>query len=104
MQINKKVLLDYLSKSLDCVTLNPVNTNSNKMKKLYGIILIFIGAILVIISIMVLVKAFDIFNTIGPGFENFGYVMGSILFPLLLTVFGRWVFRKGTAILRAKKL
>lgn len=73
------------------------------MKKLSGVLLIIIGAILVIISIMGLVKAFDIFTSIGPGFENFGYVMGSILFPLLLTVFGRWVFRKGTAILRAPK-
>lgn len=70
------------------------------MKKILGFFLITTGAIFVIISIMGLVKAFDVFNTIGPGFENFGYVFGSIVFPLLLTVFGRWVFRKGISFTR----
>jgi len=70
------------------------------MKKILGYFLIAAGAIFILISIMGLVKAFDVFNTIGPGFENFGYVFGSIVFPLLLTVLGRWVFRKGISISR----
>jgi multisubunit Na+/H+ antiporter MnhG subunit len=70
------------------------------MKKLLGALLVICGAIIIIISIMGLVKAFDTFNSMGPDFENVGYVFGSILFPLLLTVFGRWVFRKGIAMFR----
>jgi len=72
------------------------------MKKLLGIFLIITGVILIVISIMGLVKAFDIFTTLGTGVESMGYIFGSIIFPLLLTVFGRWVFRKGMAIVREK--
>jgi multisubunit Na+/H+ antiporter MnhG subunit len=70
------------------------------MKKSFGFLLIVCGAILITISIMGLVKAFDVFTSLGADFENVGYVFGSIIFPLLLTVFGRWVFRKGFAMLR----
>ncbi|MES2679802.1 MAG: hypothetical protein V4635_07960 [Bacteroidota bacterium] len=70
------------------------------MKKFLGFLLVISGAIFILISIMCLVKAFDLFNTMEPGFENMGYVFGSIIFPLLLTVFGRWVFRKGIAMIK----
>jgi len=73
------------------------------MKKFFGILLIIVGAVLILISIMGLVRAFDVFNTMGGGLENMGYVLGSILFPLLLTVFGRWVFRRGIALVRGDR-
>ena len=72
------------------------------LKKSLGFLLIVIGAIMVIISILALVKAFDLFtNRQNTGF-NYGYAFGSILFPLLLTVCGRWVYRMGKQYARGK--
>lgn len=73
------------------------------MKKILGILLIITGVILIIISIMGLVKAFDTFSTLGSSPESIGYTFGSIIFPLLLTVVGRWIFRKGLAYSKIKK-
>jgi multisubunit Na+/H+ antiporter MnhG subunit len=73
------------------------------MKKILGVALILVGVVVVIISIMGLVKAFDVFNTLGAGTESIGYVFGSIVFPLLATVIGRWIIRKGFKFLREKK-
>lgn len=70
------------------------------MNKFFGILLIITGAVLVIISIFALIKSFDAFVVMGGGTENIAYVIGSIVFPLLLTVFGRWVIRKGFTLLR----
>lgn len=72
------------------------------MKKILGIVLILLGVIFIIISIMGLVKAFDAFSTMESSSESVGYTFGSIVFPLLLTVFGRWVFRKGLALSKNK--
>ncbi len=72
------------------------------MRKILGFFLILLGVILIIISIMGLVKAFDTFSTMGSSAVSVGYTFGSVVFPLLLTVFGRWVFRKGLAIFRNK--
>jgi multisubunit Na+/H+ antiporter MnhG subunit len=71
------------------------------MKKLAGALLIITGIILIIISIMGLIKAFDTFTQMESTSESIGYVLGSIIFPLLLTVFGRWLFRKGFKLWRA---
>jgi multisubunit Na+/H+ antiporter MnhG subunit len=65
------------------------------MKKVLGYALILTGVVLILISIMGLVKAFDTFSMMGSSTESIGYTFGSIVFPLLLTVSGRWVFRKG---------
>ncbi len=70
------------------------------MKKAGGILLIILGIILIIISILALVQAFEVFRAIGSDSESLSYVFGSIVFPLLITVIGRWIYRKGTAILR----
>jgi multisubunit Na+/H+ antiporter MnhG subunit len=70
------------------------------VKKVLGFILIVIGVCLILISILVLVKAFDVFTEMGSSSENIVYTLGSIVFPLLLTVFGRWVFRKGFELRR----
>jgi multisubunit Na+/H+ antiporter MnhG subunit len=72
------------------------------MKKVFGSILILSGTLLIFISIIGLVKAFDIFTSLGSSAESIGYLFGSILFPLLLTVFGRWVFRRGFKLWREK--
>ena len=70
------------------------------MKKILGYLLILLGALLILISIMALVKAFDVFNASSKEEQNFAYVFGSIVFPLLLTVFGRWVYRRGKGIVK----
>jgi Na+/phosphate symporter len=68
------------------------------MKKLLGILLILIGVVLILFSIAVLVKAFDAFTAKESSFEAIGYTLGNIIFPLIITVFGRWVYRKGRAL------
>jgi len=70
------------------------------MKKLAGVFLGIIGIILIIFSIIVLVKAFDAFSAMGSSTDSIGYTIGSIIFPLLLTVTGRWIFRKGLELRR----
>ncbi len=70
------------------------------MNKVYGVLLILAGSLLLLISILALVSAFDVFSATGGSAEDIGYAIGSIIFPLLLTVFGRWVFRKGVAFMR----
>lgn len=70
------------------------------MKKLAGLLLIVFGIILIIFSILVLIKAFDTFTLMGSSAESVGYTIGSIIFPLLLTVIGRWIYRKGRELLR----
>jgi hypothetical protein len=71
------------------------------MKKIPAILMILSGSILVLISIMALVAAFNLVGSMQSA-ESIGYVFGSILFPLLLTVIGRWVFRKGMESWRRK--
>lgn len=71
------------------------------MKKLLGFFLSLLGIILIIFSIVVLVRAFDLFTHMGSSSENIGYTLGSIIFPLLITVLGRWLYRKGREIRRA---
>lgn len=67
------------------------------MKKTLAFLYIIFGIILIIISVLALVKAFDQFQQIQTaGIDtNYGYLFGSILFPLLITVTGRWLYRKG---------
>jgi multisubunit Na+/H+ antiporter MnhG subunit len=73
------------------------------MQKLTGFLLIVLGVILIFISIMTLVRAFDVFSNLEASSENIGYTFGSILFPLLLSVIGRWIFRKGRALQKRDK-
>ncbi|WP_317899682.1 hypothetical protein [Aurantibacillus circumpalustris] len=72
------------------------------MKKLSGYLLLIIGIILILISIVALVRAFDVFTSLDSTAESIGYTLGSIIFPLLLTVLGRWVFRKGKGLIKEK--
>ncbi|MDI1354343.1 MAG: hypothetical protein PSX36_05475 [bacterium] len=71
-------------------------------KKISAFLLIAIGVAIVIISIFALVKAFDVFSLMPSTAEGMGYAFGSILFPLLLTVIGRWMIRKGVKDWRSK--
>ena len=73
------------------------------MRKTGAVLLIIIGIVLVVISILSLVSAFDTFTKLGTDIYNFGYVFGSVIFPLLLTVFGRWLYRRGKEIFREEK-
>jgi hypothetical protein len=72
------------------------------MKKLAGNLLILLGILVILFSIIVLVKAFDLFTTMDSGIESIGYTIGNIIFPLLITVLGRWMFRKGKELTRSK--
>jgi multisubunit Na+/H+ antiporter MnhG subunit len=72
------------------------------MRKFTAFVLILLGVLMILISIMALVRAFDVFSSLHQDSWSYGYVFGSIVFPLLLTVFGRWVYRKGPKILREK--
>lgn len=73
------------------------------MKKTGAILLIITGVILITFSILALVRAFEVFQYIGKDSDSLGYVFGSILFPLLLTVVGRWVYRKGKEMWKLSK-
>jgi|GEM_PF-6208314 len=72
------------------------------MKKIYGFFIILLGIIFILISIMGLVRAFDAFTQLGSSTENIVRTLGSIVFPLLLTVTGRWLFRKGLVLWKNK--
>lgn len=68
------------------------------MNKLLGFFLMSFGIILIIVSIIGLINAFNVFTRIEYTSENVSYTIGSIVIPLLLTVIGRWLFRKGKLI------
>lgn len=70
------------------------------MKKILGFLVLLLGVFCILISIMGLIKAFDLFSSLEASTENMGYTLGSIVFPLLLAVIGRWLFRKGLSSLR----
>ena len=70
------------------------------LKNIFGFVVIVLGIIMVIISILALVKAFGLFNQDTISMYGYGYLFGSIIFPLLLTVTGRWVYRIGRQMLR----
>lgn len=73
------------------------------MKVFLAFLLLFTGIILIAFSILVLVMAFDTPTDTDSPSEYVVYLLGKIIFPLLLTVFGRWVFRKGVALRRENK-
>jgi hypothetical protein len=70
------------------------------MHKALGIFFILCGVVFVIVSIFALMKGFDTFSHMGSSTESIGYAIGSIIFPLLLTVWGRWLIRKGRSYVR----
>jgi len=65
------------------------------MKKTFGFFMIAAGVLLILISILALVRVYDVFTALQNDAASYGYVIGSIAFPLLITVIGRWIFRKG---------
>lgn len=80
--------------------LAPTSPLINKMKKILGFLVLLLGIVSILISIMGLVRSFDIFSEMEASTENIGYTFGSIVFPLLLAVIGRWLFRRGLATVR----
>jgi multisubunit Na+/H+ antiporter MnhG subunit len=70
------------------------------LKKILGFLILLLGIVCILISIMGLIKAFDLFASMEASTENIGYTFGSIVFPLLLAVIGRWLFRRGLSRLR----
>jgi hypothetical protein len=70
------------------------------MKKVLGYFLLITGSIFVVISILALVQAFNLFSAADQEKKGYAYVFGSIFFPLLLTVLGRWLYRAGRQNIR----
>jgi hypothetical protein len=74
------------------------------MKTLGGILLLVGGIVLIIISIFTLIRVFTEFEALSGGsMADYGYSFGKLFFPLLLTVLGRYMYRKGKAKLRPAK-
>jgi hypothetical protein len=71
------------------------------IKKISGVLICIVGAVLIIIGIFGLIKAFNVFSSSELTTEGMGYAFGSIIIPLLLAVLGRWVWRKGLKFLRS---
>lgn len=74
------------------------------MHKLAGLLLITAGIVLIVFSVIVLAMAFDLYANKGTFSESVAYTMGSIVFPLLLTVLGRWMLRKGRKMRKQNKV
>ena len=73
------------------------------IKRVLGIFICVVGATLVIFGILGLVKAFENFSSSELTSEGMGYAFGSIVIPLLFSVFGRWAWRRGLKIFRDSK-
>jgi len=72
------------------------------MKKLTGIGLIIIGIALITLSILALIQAYETMQNMKLELaQDFGYLFGSILIPLLLTVSGRWIYRRGKFLFKS---
>lgn len=65
------------------------------MKKLIAGSLIVLGIVFIIVSVLALIQAFDNMQKMQLEMDDFGYLFGSVLIPLLITVTGRWLYRKG---------
>lgn len=70
------------------------------MRKTLAFLLVTVGWLLVLYSLMVLVRWFDMLSALETNTENLGYIFGSILAPMLLIAIARWMIRKGMKNLR----
>lgn len=64
------------------------------MNKLFAILLILLGLLLMLVAILSLVSAFGKFEGLTSA-TDYGYAFGMVFFPLLVMVLGRWVYRNG---------
>jgi hypothetical protein len=71
------------------------------MKKTAGFILMFAGIILTILSIVGIIKAFDMFGITESSIRSILCAFTSIIIPLLVAVLGRWTYRKGQEFRKA---
>lgn len=72
------------------------------MKKAWGAALLVVGILVISFSIVALISVYNEFEALsGAGMGDYTYSFGKLLFPLLLTVLGRYIYRKGKAALRA---
>ncbi len=72
------------------------------MKKALGALLLVVGILLITFSIFALISVYNEFEALsGAGMAEYSYSFGKLLFPLLLTVLGRYIYRKGKARLRS---
>ena len=70
------------------------------MKKLLAVLLILIGSCFVIYSLLVLLKCFTLLSSKQLNTDAIGYSLGTLLGPLLLMVFSRFIIRKGVKIFK----
>lgn len=66
--------------------------------------MIIAGVLLIAISILGLIRVFNLMQNLGGSAQpyDYGYVIGSLIFPLILTVSGRWIYRKGRDMVRTR--
>jgi hypothetical protein len=72
------------------------------MPRSLAIILVVVGWLIIIYSLLVLVRWFDMLAALETNSENLGYIFGSILAPMLLIAVARWLIRKGMRALRKR--
>jgi len=70
------------------------------MKKLLAVLLILIGSCFVIYSLLVLLKCFTLLSSKQFNPDVIGYSLGTLLGPLLLMAFSRFIIRKGVKIFK----
>jgi len=70
------------------------------MKKLLAVLLILIGSCFVIYSLLVLLKCFTLLSAKQFNTDVIGYSLGTLLGPLLLMAFSRFIIRKGVRIFK----
>jgi len=70
------------------------------MKKLLAVLLILIGSSFVIYSLLVLLKCFALLSSKQFNTDAIGYSLGTLLGPLLLMAFSRFIIRKGVKIFK----
>jgi hypothetical protein len=70
------------------------------MKKLLAVLLILIGSCFVIYSLLVLLKCFALLSSKQFNTDAIGYSLGTLLGPLLLMAFSRFIIRKGVKIFK----
>jgi hypothetical protein len=70
------------------------------MKKLLAVLLILIGSSFVIYSLLVLLKCFTLLSSKQFNSDAIGYSLGTLIGPLLLMAFSRFIIRKGVKIFK----
>lgn len=71
------------------------------MKQTRGFLLLVLGIVCMVVAIMTLSVVFMQFEMLaGQSSEVYAYTFAKLFFPLLLMVFGRYLYRKGKTLIK----